>query len=281
MGGQISKDTKVTKEQALSAVADAFEGTPRAGVVSIEDIVRNATMSAERQPQRLDRWNTTSSDMNKWSLKAHHRPYINSPRPPADNKPLLAGGKFMCGPGQNELKLLSTSTLPPSISWKRALDAGAMTRDKRMAKIRMMFEALDLDNNKVVTEQEFVAALSEEGVLEKEARSLFREMDDSNTGRLTVAKFDHYAAVHTLAIVADSFKSLDASKDRQIQRKEFALYFMGNGLSKRQASRLWQEIDTNSNGKINFTEFRDWARDTLETTSLDQVAMSLGLSAGS
>ena len=28
----------------------------------------------------------------------------------------------------------------------------------------------------------------------------------------------------------------------------------GNGLSKQQAARLWNEIDTNHNGKINFTE---------------------------
>jgi len=186
----------------------------------------------------------------------------------------------MTGSTQGDMKLLSASTLPPSISWKRALDAAAMTRDQRMAKIRMMFDALDLDNNNIVTEDEFVSALSEEGILEKEARMLFREMDDSHTRRLTVAKFDHYAAVHTLAIVRDSFKSLDASKDRQICRKEFALYFMGNGLSKRQVSRLWEQIDVNNNGKINFTEYRDWSRDVLEMVSLDQVAVSLGLSTG-
>jgi len=144
----------------------------------------------------------------------------------------------------------------------------------------MMFDALDIDDNRVVMESEFVAFLAEEGILEKEARHLFREMDDSHTGRLTIAKFDHYVSVHTLAIVRDSFNSLDASKDRQIQRKEFALYFMGNGLSKQQVSRLWEQIDKNRNGKINFTEYRDWSQEQLGTTSLDQVAASLGLSTG-
>jgi len=277
MGGSIGKDTKVSKEQALSAVADAFEGTPRSGVVTIEDIVRCAAVAAEKQPTRLDRWKTTASDMHSWSLKAHHRPY-NSPRL---KTPLVSGGKhLMAATTQGDTKFLSPSTLPPSISWKRALDAAVMSRDQRMGKIRTMFDALDLDNNHIVTEDEFVSLLSEEGILEREARVLFREMDDSHTGRLTIAKFDHYAAVHTLAIVRDSFKSLDASKDRQISRKEFALYFMSNGLSKRQVSRLWDKIDVNSNGKVNFTEYRDWSRDVLEMTSLDQVAVSLGLSTG-
>jgi Ca2+-binding EF-hand superfamily protein len=270
----------VSKEQALSAVADAFEGTPRAGVVTVEDIVRSAAMAAEKQPNRLDRWNTTASDMNRWSLKSHHRSYMNTPRQGGQDSPIKVGAKLISGGKQDELKYLSSSTLQPSISWQRALDAGMLTRDKRMSKIRMMFDALDVDGNHVVSEQEFVTHLSNEGILDKEARLLFREMDDSRSGRLTIAKFDHYSSVHTLAIIRDSFRSLDASKDRQIQRKEFAMFFMGNGLSKAQVSRLWREIDTNSNGKVNFVEFRDWAREALEVQSLDQVAMSLGMSAG-
>jgi Ca2+-binding EF-hand superfamily protein len=272
MGGNVSKDTKVTKDQALSAVADAFDGTPRAGMVSIEDIVRAGRVAAEKQPTRLDHWKTTSVDMHSWSLKPSHlHAQFNSPRMKTQS-PLASGGRIMAGSN------LSVTTLSPSISWKRALDAGGMTRDQRMGKLRVLFDALDVDGSQTVTEDELVAAVAEEGILEKEARALFREMDDSHTGRLTVAKFDHYVAVHTLAIVRDSFKSLDASKDRQILRKEFAMYFMGNGLSKHQVSSLWDKMDQNRNGKISFTEYRDWARDMLETTSLDQVALSLGLS---
>ena len=32
-------------------------------------------------------------------------------------------------------------------------------------------------------------------------------------------------------------------------------------------------------GKISFVEYRDWAQDTLAVTSLEDVAMSLGMSA--
>jgi len=281
MGGNVGKDTKVSKEQALSAVADAFNSTPRNGTVTIEDIVRAAMTNAQYQPNRLDRWKTTSVDMNLWSQKPQHA--IHTPRTGQKNS-LMAGGRLTgmtaASLQDQQLKGLSTMTMPPSVTWKAALDAGTMTRDKRMSKIRMMFDALDVDNNHSVTELEFVQALAEEGIVEKEARSLFREMDESQTGRLTVAKFDHYAAVHTLSIVRDSFKCIDASRDRQIHRKEFAIYFMGNGLSKSQVSRLWADIDCNNNGKINFSECRDWARDALEMNSLHQVAMSLGMSSG-
>lgn len=288
MGGAdskaVSKDTKVSKEQALSAIADAFEGTPRSGVVAIEDIVYAAVASAKIRPTRLDRWKTTTSDMHAWSLKAHHA-VSRSPRPNPDN-PFAQSGRLLAGSNHESLlaacdmKILSGTTLQPSISWKAALDAAPMSRDTRLGKVRVMFEALDLDGNNAVTEDDFVSAMADnpEGVLEKEARVLFRKMDDSRTGRLTVAKFDHYAAIHTLAIVRDSFKSIDASKDRQMQRKEFAMYFMGNGLSKSQVGRLWAEIDWNGNGKVNFTEYRDWALAALEGKNLHQVAASLGLS---
>ena len=77
----------------------------------------------------------------------------------------------------------------------------------------------------------------------------------------------------------DSFKQLDASHDRQIAKKEFVQYFLGNGLSKAQCHALWDGIDGNHNGKISFVEYRDWAQDTLAVTSLEDVAMSLGMSA--
>ena len=77
----------------------------------------------------------------------------------------------------------------------------------------------------------------------------------------------------------DSFKQLDASHDRQIVKKEFVGYFLGNGLSKAQCRALWDGIDANHNGKISFVEYRDWAQDTLAVTSLEDVATSLGMSA--
>jgi Ca2+-binding EF-hand superfamily protein len=225
--------------------------------------------------------------MNTFSLQAHHlhrpSPRIhhtqNSPRPHnQQQKPnaLVSGGRLVAGTSQHG----GIAGAASGISWQATLATGAITRDERMGKIRHLFGALDLDNNNIVTEGEFIEAMAAENVYEKDARALFKQMDDSRTGHLTVAKFDHYVAVHTLAIVRSTFKDLDTKHDRQIKKNEFAMYFMGNGLSRVQVGRLWNDIDKNRNGKINFVEYRDWALERLETTSLDQVAMSLGMSSG-
>jgi len=283
MGGALDKDSEVTKDQVLSACADAFDAVPRGGTVKIEDIVKAGAAASENNPTRLDRWKTTSSYMSITGLQPYHL-HKPSPRPmgryATQNDPaqkptaLQATGRVLAGAAQQ-------GSAGGGISWQAAIASGPITRDERMGKIRNMFGALDLDNNHIVTEGEFVEAMAAEGITVGEAKLLFKQMDDARMGRLTLAKFDHYVAVHTLAIVRSSFKSLDAKHDRQIKRKEFAMYFLGNGLSRHQVSRLWDDIDKNGNGKVNFVEFRDWALETLETTSLDQVAANLGLSIGS
>jgi len=274
MGTAIGKDHKVTKDQALSAVSDAFDQLPRGGLSSIEEIVKAGCTNFAKTPTRLDRWKTTSSDMHNWTMKTHHQ--HGSPRPQATTprqNALVSGGRLMA---TSPHQLMGTG----GITWKTAIEGGTLTRNERMSKIRMMFDSLDQDENHVVTWDEFLNTMTSEGTSEQEARHLFREMDDSHTGRLTIAKFDHYVAVKTLAIVRSSFKTLDSSTDRQISQKEFKMYFLGNGLSKRQVRNLWDAMDKNRNGKINFVEYRDWAGDVLETTSLDQVAVSLGMSVG-
>merc|ERR1712133_7184 len=59
------------------------------------------------------------------------------------------------------------------ISWKDAIESGAMTRDARMVKIRAMFDALDEDGDHIIDEEEFVQALQSEDLDAREASSLF------------------------------------------------------------------------------------------------------------
>merc|ERR1712218_362168 len=117
-----------------------------------------------------------------------------------------------------------------------------------------------------------------QGVSRNEADAMFKEMDQSGSGVITVAKFDHYAAMHTLDMVKQIFKSIDTSSDKQILKQEFKTYFMENGLNQAQAHKLWDSMDLNRNGKISFIEFRDWGLQVLETHSLEEVAAGLGLS---
>ena len=104
-------------------------------------------------------------------------------------------------------------------------------------------------------------------------------IDETHTRKLSLTKFEHYCSCHTLQIVRDSFKQLDASHDRQVVKREFVKYFLGNGLSKAQCRALWDAIDANRNGKVSFVEYRDWAQETLAVASLEDVAASLGMSA--
>jgi len=141
-----------------------------------------------------------------------------------------------------------------------------------------MFQALDNDKNRIVTRDEFLADMQNDGMDATAAATLFKELDETRTGHVTLAKFDHYVAVHTLSIVRDTFHKLDVSHDRQVTKKEFLHYFLGNGLSQKQGNTLWSHMDINGNGKINFVEYRDWAKENLTVASLDEVAVSLGLS---
>eukprot|EP00931_Biecheleriopsis_adriatica_P003729 TRINITY_DN105500_c0_g1_i1.p1 TRINITY_DN105500_c0_g1~~TRINITY_DN105500_c0_g1_i1.p1 ORF type:complete len:264 (+),score=63.26 TRINITY_DN105500_c0_g1_i1:49-840(+) len=257
-GASSSEDTRVTRQEAMAAVSQAFQGKGSTATLSIKEIVLAGRASG-------DTWKTSNHRMHEWragstpNSPARVAPaggYPSSPGPPAP------GGS----PGQVR-----------DISWNKLLESGPMTRDARMAKIRMMFNALDQDDSKVIEREEFVAALAAEGMDQQEGQALFRKMDTTNSGKLTIAKFDNYVATTTLELIKDTFKLLHPSKDRVVEKKEFKAYFMGNGLSQDQASALWNSLDTNKNGKISFIEFREWAQDAFISESVDQVAAKLGI----
>lgn len=269
----MTENTRVTKDQAIAAVVEAFKGKPDWHTVPIKDIVLGAPLpdpgagagTIGGTPRaNFDttgrHWKTTGQRMNHWCTKPQETP----------RSPLTLGGQNMVSG--------NTHRGAAEISWAAVIGSGPLTRDQRMAKIRTMFAAMDQDKSNVVTKGEFVSVMQSEGIEVNEAHALFKQMDESRTGRLTIAKFDHAVAVHTLKMIRDTFKALDHSHDRQIQREEFVRYFLGNGLDQQQASRLWDSIDQNHNGQINFVEYRDWAQETLQTESLDQVALKLGLS---
>merc|ERR1712113_584425 len=119
--------------------------------------------------------------------------------------------------------------------------------------------------------------MKKQNVPAPEAEALFREMDFSGSGFISVAKFDKYAALHTLDMVRQIFKNIDSSPDKKISKDEFKAYFLQTGLSEKQAHKLWDAIDENRNGSISFSEFKDWGLCHLEKNSLEEVASTLGL----
>lgn len=257
----VTADTEVTKEEATAAVLSAFRGPVQR--LPIKDI-------ASHVEKRIPQSHVEDGENAHWRTSYQ---MMTTRKPLTSTGPLKGGAGMVIG-GYTPRSTRGAR----AFTWRAAIDSGRLSRDTRMSKIRMMFDALDGNDDRVVPREEFVDFLIHDGTDPKDAAALFNELDEARTGRLTLAKFDHYVSCHTLSMVRDTFKNLDESHDRQIQRREFVHYFLGNGLSKKQAKDLWNHIDQNGNGKVNFVEYRDWAREVLASSSLDEISVQLGLS---
>ena len=53
--------------------------------------------------------------------------------------------------------------------------------------------------------------------------------------------------------------------------KDVRFYLLGAGLSKDQARRVWEQLDTNANGTVSFGEFKAWAHDRLADVAVDDI----------
>ena len=82
-----------------------------------------------------------------------------------------------------------------------AIRKGTITRNARMGRIKELFESLDDDDDKVVVKGEFLTGLADDGFDRASAEALFAEIDTSQSGRITVAKFDLFAVVRTITAV--------------------------------------------------------------------------------
>ena len=60
-------------------------------------------------------------------------------------------------------------------------------------------------------------------------------------------------------------------RDRQLTGKDVRFYLLGAGLSKDQARRVWEQLDENGNGKVNYTEFASWAQDRLADVAVEDI----------
>jgi len=270
-GSSVSKETRVKKKVALAAVDAAFSNESHDGSkVSIGDIARAVPSTAVDVDLTAEHYKTTFHRMHEWR-KSPHR--VRPPPRKAVLPPVVhvgSPGTYTHGSGIE----YSSDVL----HWTNVLSSGKISRDDRMKKIRTMFDALDSDHSGVVLKDEFISFLATEGIGKQEAQALFNEMDSNRSGKLTVAKLDSYCAIRTMGMVASTFHRLDKSHDRQIRKAEFKAYFMGNGLSKHQVNTLWGTMDKNQNGKINFVEYREWARDNLERADITDICIDLGLS---
>ena len=82
------------------------------------------------------------------------------------------------------------------------------------------------------------------------------------------------AYTKSIELIADQFREIDlqdGSRDRQLSGKDVRFFLLGAGLSKDQAVRVWEQLDENGNGKVNYSEFASWAKDRLADVAVDDI----------
>eukprot|EP00927_Polykrikos_kofoidii_P010409 TRINITY_DN14398_c0_g2_i1.p1 TRINITY_DN14398_c0_g2~~TRINITY_DN14398_c0_g2_i1.p1 ORF type:complete len:244 (+),score=46.52 TRINITY_DN14398_c0_g2_i1:54-734(+) len=155
------------------------------------------------------------------------------------------------------------------LSWTEALTDKGISRFEMADKIKAIFEAMDEDDDHLITKREFTRALVETGHSQTDALTLFKEIDNTGSGKLSFAKFQAYQRVHVINLVRDAFKDADMERDRQLSKREFFTFFLGQGLTKQSCADFWDKIDVNGNKKVNFVEFRDWATEAVQEEAIN------------
>ena len=99
--------------------------------------------------------------------------------------------------------------------WKAAVLDEPLSRDDRAVALRAIYDSLDEEGDHSISRREYITTMVARGATWEEASASFKAMDDMGSGRLTVAKFDHYIMKETVELVRTSFKEMDlADGDR-------------------------------------------------------------------
>eukprot|EP00497_Spongosphaera_streptacantha_P000483 TRINITY_DN130_c0_g2_i5.p1 TRINITY_DN130_c0_g2~~TRINITY_DN130_c0_g2_i5.p1 ORF type:complete len:734 (+),score=261.30 TRINITY_DN130_c0_g2_i5:219-2204(+) len=155
----------------------------------------------------------------------------------------------------------------------------AMTPKDRMVAIKDKFKAIDTDGDKLVEMTEWITLMKGEGASEADARTLFKLIDQTNSGTISLAEFDLYLANVTMEAVRQKFRAVDKDKSGSLEKKEFAQFFLDEGMSKAKVAKLWKKIDSDHNGKVSYGEFDAWVSAELASSSITQGFLEAALKA--
>jgi len=131
----------------------------------------------------------------------------------------------------------------------------------RMDAIKEIFKAADESGDKLIDMAEWLKASKEkEGdkYNEAHAKQCFKDIDQSNSGTISLAEMDLWVKTKQMNAVRDRFKAADKSKDRKLDKDEFKKFFTKEGMKNKAIGRLWKKCDKNGDGKVSYTEFSDW-----------------------
>lgn len=131
----------------------------------------------------------------------------------------------------------------------------------RMDAIKGIFIKADKDGNKLISLDEWLECAKEndgDKYDKAAATKEFKGIDVSNSGDISLAELDLFVLNLQMEQVAQKFKAADSSKDRKLDKKEFFTFFGNEGMKKRAIKKLWAKCDINKDGKVSYTEFRDF-----------------------
>jgi len=145
--------------------------------------------------------------------------------------------------------------------------------DKSRSKLKALkseFKKLDVDGSQSLEEKEFVPMAKKQLACDDEAAAkLFREIDVSGNGAISLAEFDGWLSagggITKLLQYADlkkAFREADEDGNLSLDLPEFVkLAASAMKLDKVAAQKLFGRVDANENGSVSFVEFEAYVDD--------------------
>jgi len=136
---------------------------------------------------------------------------------------------------------------------------------------KSIMTSFDANKSGKIGKKEFVqaAALMSPPMSKEAALRLFNEITNGGFGTITTAKLDGYLDKTAVTAAIKKYKKMKG-KDRYINPKEFVAYMEDEGLASKKARTLFRKVDGNRDGRLNLTEFRDWASDNLKVRVIQE-----------
>lgn len=152
----------------------------------------------------------------------------------------------------------SSHSLPPQLVSYATQTLGncALTSDDD---IRAMFQAIDLNNNQIISRVEIVKCLNSIGLRpgQDAIDRLFKEIDENGNGEIDFSEFKDFVQLREVQLVK-IFRDMDQDLDGRVNENEimFALKHYNLKADRETVRKFIERFDADESGTINYSEFR-------------------------